>query len=251
MKHTSIATIVVFVSLITGSVFGQFTQIVTNDKKIIGSNTMKPVDANMVGLPFKYREVAEAVGMMSMGCTGTHIGNGLVVSAGHCFDAAKIAKYRTGCEGVQVFWGVRHGKSPSGVSNCRQILVLETNNQKDYALFKVDVAPKAALKIKTQGRPSFGTRVTIFSHPGRQPLMWSGTCEISRAVGYGFSAQLIHHSCDTNPGSSGAAIVDVNSNEIVGIHDGGYKPEGRTGTNYGTYIDYTYIPSVLQRLGYR
>lgn len=231
-----------------------YAQIIVGDqmvtRKIIGVDNFRSVDANMVNIPFKYQQVAEAVGLMSMGCTGTHIGNGLVISAGHCFDAAKVARYKTSCDGIQVSWGTRAGKQPSSVSNCRQVLVLEQNNYKDYALFRVDVPPRAAVRIKTQGRPSLGTRVTIFSHPFKQPLMWSGFCDISRALNYGLNSQMIHHSCDTNPGSSGAAIIDAVTLEVVGIHDGGVAV-GLSGSNYGTYIDSTYIPAVLQRLGYR
>ncbi len=218
--------------------------------KVIGGSDFHTVDANLINIPFKLRDVAEAVGMMSMGCTGTHIGNGLVISAGHCFDAAKVAKYRTSCPDIQVYWGDRQGRQPSLVSTCRQVLVLEDSNQKDYALFRVDVAPRAAVKVLIQGRPSLGARVTIFSHPFKGPLLWSGVCEISRALTYGINNSMLQHNCDTNPGSSGAAIVDVNSLQVVGIHDGGVS-RGLMGSNYGTYIDFTYIPTVLQRLGYR
>lgn len=228
----------------------QINQHVVTNRTVIGPDNMKLVDANMLSIPFKYRQIAESVGLMSMGCTGTHIGNGLVVSAGHCFDAAKVAKYRTSCDGIQVFWNVRDGRQPSAVSNCRQVLVLELNNQKDYALFRVDNPPRASVKIRIQGRPALGTRVTIFSHPFKSALTWSGTCDISRALSYGLNVNAIHHSCDTNPGSSGAAIVDAVSMDVVGIHDGGVS-QGLSGSNYGTYIDWTYIPAVLRRLGYQ
>jgi V8-like Glu-specific endopeptidase len=249
MKITCVA---ILVALFSANVFGQIliNNQVTTNRKVIGDNNFRPVDANLMMLPQKYRVAAEAVGLMSMGCTGTHIGGGLVVSAAHCFDGAKIAKYRSTCGGVQVSWGVRNGKNPTSVSNCRQILVMELNNRKDYALFRVDVPPRAALRIKTQGRPALGTKVTIFSHPQMQPLMWSGFCEISRHLSYGLNVNTIHHTCDTNPGSSGAAILDATTLEVVGIHDGGVS-DGRSGANYGTYIDSTYIPTVLQRLGYR
>lgn len=242
-------TFLVLAIFVSFSAFAQINQQIVMNRIIVGSNAMKLVDANMLNIPFKYRQIAESVGLMSMGCTGTHIGNGLVVSAGHCFDAAKVAKYRTSCDGIQVFWNVRDGRQPSAVSNCRQVLVLELNNQKDYALFRVDNPPRGSLKIRTQGRPALGTRVTIFSHPFKSPLTWSGTCDISRALTYGLNVNAIHHSCDTNPGSSGAAIVDAVSLEVVGIHDGGVQ-KGLSGANYGTYIDWTYIPAVLRRLGF-
>lgn len=233
---------------------GVFTQInaqaVIISRIVVGPDNMKLVDANLLNIPFKYRQIAESVGLMSMGCTGTHIGNGLVVSAGHCFDPAKVAKHRTSCEGIQVFWNVRNGREPSGVSNCRQVLVLELNNQKDYALFRVDNPPRASVKIKIQGRPALGSRVTIFSHPYKDPLTWSGTCAIIRALNYRLNVNALHHSCDTKPASSGAAIIDAASLEMVGIHAGGVQ-KGLSGGNYGTYIDWTYIPAVLRRLGYQ
>lgn len=252
MKFTSFIFTFFFALFVSVSALAQVTrQVITNsNRRVIGMDNTKLVDANMLSIPFKYRDIAESVGLMSMGCTGTHIGNGLVISAGHCFEAGKVARYRSTCDGIQVFWNVREGRQPSGVSNCRQLLVLELNNQKDYALFRVDNPPRASVKIRTVGRPPLGTRVTIFSHPFKNPLTWSGTCEITRALNFGLPAQAIHHTCDTNPGSSGAAIIDAVSLEVVGIHDGGVS-QGLSGANYATYIDWTYIPAVLQRLGYR
>lgn len=246
MKMTSI----LFSLFLSVSALTQVNQhVITNaNRQVVGPSQMRLVDAGMNNIPFKYRQIADAVGLMSMGCTGTHIGNGLVLSAGHCFDPKRVTTRNASCDGVQVFWGVREGKNPTSVSNCRQVLILELNNQKDYALFRVDNPPRVSVKVKLQGRPALGTRVTIFSHPFKSPLTWSGVCEITRALNYGLNVNAIHHRCDTNPGSSGAAIVDVTSMEVVGIHDGGVS-QATTGANYGTYIDWTYIPAVLQRLG--
>lgn len=221
-----------------------------NDRKVIGPDNTKLVDANMINLPFKYRDAAEAIGLMSMGCTGTHIGNGLVISAGHCFQAAKIPSYSSSCAGVSISWGVRNGKKATSVSNCRQILVMSVNNRTDYALFRVDSAPRVSLKIKLQGRPQINSRVTILSHPFRDPLTWSGFCDIRKTFTYGLNMYALQHNCDTNPGSSGAAILDAATVEVVGIHDGGVA-QGLSGSNYGTFIDATPIPEVLKRFGYR
>lgn len=248
--------LVVLVSLVLSAVsFAQVRQVVVAggplDRKVVGANNMKVVDANLQKLPVKYRPAAEAIGLMSMGCTGTHIGNGLVVSAGHCFSESNITKQRSTCAGVEIAWGVREGKQPTGVSKCTQVLVLELTNVKDYALFRVDRAPRVALKVRTQARPPLGTRITIFSHPFRQPLMWSGVCEISRSIATGLNPNFLHHRCDTNPGSSGAAILDAETLEVVGIHNGGQSVGQTGGANYGTYVDTTYLPLALQRLGYK
>lgn len=224
-----------------------------NDRKVIGANNMKLVAPNMSNVPFRFRQVADAVGLMSMGCTGTHIGGGLVISAGHCFDALKVTQYRSSCAGITVSWGVLDGRQPSSVSTCRQILVMALTKSVDYALFRVNNPPKGAVKIRLQGRPQIGAPVTVFSHPFRDPLTWSSICEIRKTFIYGLygvSVNALQHSCDTNPGSSGAAIVDAISLDVVGIHDGGIS-QGLSGTNYGTFIDSTMIPKVLNQLGYR
>ncbi|MBL7546256.1 MAG: trypsin-like peptidase domain-containing protein [Bdellovibrionaceae bacterium] len=248
-----VVIVLLSVSVLSAPVFAQNTrvnQVITHPKKVIGPNNMRSVSADMTNIPFQLRNLAESVGLMSMGCTGTHLGNGLVISAGHCFDAKQVAQYRNSCDGIKIYWGVRYGKQPSSVSNCRQVLIQELNSQRDYALFRVDNPPRTRMKIRLQGHPELGTRVTIFSHPFRDPLMWSGVCDLTRAINYGINVNMIHHRCDTNPGSSGAAIVDVNAMEIVGIHDGGIA-RGAAGANYGTYIDMTLIPAVLQRLGFK
>lgn len=219
------------------------------NRKIIGADNQRVVNATGSNIPFKYHPAMEAVGMISMGCTATHIGYGLVLTAGHCFDASKI-KFKKPCVGEQVFWGVREGKSPSLVSNCKQLLVVEHTKSRDYALFLVDKAPRVALPVKLDGRAALSTRITIFSHPFKQPLTWSGVCEVRKSFTAQIPLGMIHHQCDTNPGSSGAAILDANTLEVIGIHDGGWA-EGVSGYNYGSYIDATYIPTILARMGYR
>lgn len=215
---------------------------------IVGADNFRTVKANGSNIPYKFLPVLEAVGLMTVGCTATHLGQGLVISAGHCFNAEKV-KYKQGCEGIQVLWGVREGKNPTSTSNCRQVLVLEDTKIRDYALFKVDNPPRMALPIKLDGPVPLSSRVTIFSHPFTLPLVWSGICEIRKVFRSDIPLGLIHHQCDTNPGSSGAAIIDVNTLEVAGIHNGGIS-DGVSGMNYGTYIAATYIPKILSRAGY-
>ena len=52
--------------------------------KIIGANDLVVVSPNKENIPFKYRDLVEAIGMMDVGCTVTHIGSGYAVTAGHC-----------------------------------------------------------------------------------------------------------------------------------------------------------------------
>lgn len=254
MKVISFITVVLFLAITQLQ-----AQSFQTPRKVIGVNNFRNVNANGSNVPFKFHPVLEAVGILSMGCTATHIGNGLVISAGHCFDAAKV-KYNRSCAGVNIHWGVREGKNATSVSQCKKVLVLEYTKSKDYALFIVDKPPRVALPIRLNTPVPLGTRVTIFSHPFTQPLSWSGICDVRKSfaardlnsLGTGtlqVPLAMIHHQCDTNPGSSGAAIIDVQTLEVVGIHDGGYA-SGVSGYNYGTYISSTYIPAALERLRY-
>jgi V8-like Glu-specific endopeptidase len=50
-----------------------------------------------------------------------------------------------------------------------------------------------------------------------------------------------NHRCDTEPGSSGAAIISTSSLSIVGVHNG-----GGDGWNYASFFaPYTSIPGIL------
>ena len=53
--------------------------------KIIGTNDLIAVNALATNIPLKYKALVNAFGLMSMSCTATHIGNGYVLTAGHCF----------------------------------------------------------------------------------------------------------------------------------------------------------------------
>ena len=110
-------------------------------------------------------------------------------------------------------------------------------------------------------RAVIGDTVTIFSHPDELPLQWSKLCGIERLSHPGLPIGSIQHRCDTNPGSSGAAIINALSLKVVGIHDGGFgaDPFGdvedptspvATGINYGTFILDSPLVEALRSLGF-
>lgn len=225
-------------------------QVSYSERKIIGDNNMIEVDTNLINIPMKYRRVAESVGFMSVGCTGTHIGQGYVVSAGHCFESKERPSYNKGCSDLTVTWGDIRGRTMMRQSRCIEVLVSQASDSKDYVLFKVNNPPNSFIPLKPFGRSLASSKVTIFSHPFGSPLMWSGICQIKQVFSSGVNMNLIHHSCDTNPGSSGAAIIDAENIEIIGLHNGGWA-DSNSGINYGTYIDDTPIPYELSRRGLR
>lgn len=209
-------------------------------EKIIGENELTPVINDGANIPEKYHPLIDAFGKVSMGCSATHIGDGLVISAGHCFEAPERRINNKPCAGVTVDWGFRKDKSPYLKSNCVTVLAAELNDDRDYAIFKVDVAPTAKVEVDLSVRPKVGTALTIFGHPQLRPLEWSKTCTLEDATRGGWGADAFSHQCDTEPGNSGSSVIDDTTLKIIGIHDGGRVP-----WNYATFITDTPVREFL------
>ena len=209
-------------------------------EKIIGENELTPVLNDGANIPEKYRPLIDAFGKISMGCSATHIGDGLVISAGHCFEAPERRINNKPCAGVTVDWGFRKDKTPYLKSKCVTILAAELNDNRDYAIFKVDVAPTAKVEIDLSARPKVGTALTIFGHPQLRPLEWSKTCTLEEASRGGWGTDAFSHQCDTEPGNSGSTVIDDTTLKIIGIHDGGRVP-----WNYATFITDTPVREFL------
>lgn len=219
----------------TANVMNFISESPLSPRKIIGENDLVPVAADGSNIPSVYQDHLDAFGRMSMTCTATHIGHGLVLTAGHCFRATSFRQENLPCDHVTVEWGVREGMPAYLVSRCERVLVQETSEEADYALFKVDEIPRAAVSIASRA-PQFGEMVTLFGHPQHRPLEWSRTCPLVDPVEGGFPRADFAHQCDTEVGNSGSAMLDAQTGEIIGVHDGGVTPH-----NYGTFIASTPI----------
>jgi V8-like Glu-specific endopeptidase len=215
-----------------------------NQAKVIGDNDFIVVKQDGANLPTKYRPLVNAFGIFSVGCTATHIGNGIVLTAGHCFNATATRKDDYACPAnASVSWGVRADSPSYLTSKCTKVLSAQQSPDLDYAIFQVDVAPPVAVEIDAATRPALSTSVTIFSHPSLRPLEWSQTCTTMPPSDGGWGQDEFAHQCDTEPGSSGATILDDATLKVVGIHDGGIVPY-----NYGTYLADTPILEILANL---
>lgn len=219
-------------------------------EKIIGKNDLIAVEAEAGNIPEKFRSLVNAFGKLGMGCTATHIGDGYVLTAGHCFWAGEEPMKDADCSGAEneIQWGYREGKEPYLVSKCEKIVLAQRTEKMDFALLKVSPVPPAAVKADWQKRAKLNDKITIFSHPEELPLRWSQYCKVKKIVQDDFDQALIHHHCDTNPGSSGATIINAFSLRVVGIHDGGKLDGNGGGLNYGTYIYDTPLRKMLQKL---
>jgi V8-like Glu-specific endopeptidase len=202
---------------------------------IVGGNDFVPVAADGSNVPARYRPLLNAFGRLTVGnmtCTATHIGNGVAVTAGHCFNAGSSGQTNRACPAnTSVAWGRRAGTTVM-TSTCTRILAMQDQKPYDYAFFEVDPIPPAAIPFWSSAGSvgnAVSTSGTVFSHPQGRDLEWSKTCYIP-PLAIAFS-----HSCDTEPGSSGAAMIEDASLRIVGIH----HSSDNISVNHGVYLNGT------------
>ena len=168
---------------------------------------------------------------MSVGCTATHIGNGLVLTAGHCFQGTPTRKDNAPCPDVKVQWGVRQGRPSYLTSTCQTVLAFQTSKDIDYALFKVTPVPPVSVDVDPLARPPDDSTLVIFQHPQMRPLEYSQGCPLRPASSGNVGLNQFSHQCDTEPGSSGSTVLSDDFLTVVGIHDGGLVP-----WNYGSFL---------------
>jgi V8-like Glu-specific endopeptidase len=176
------------------------------------------------------------VGYLSMGCTGTQIGNRVVVTAAHCL-------YET-TSNVWTNVGTTNWKpaypAPSGTYWAYQFFVsgayvnwVSYNPQYDWGVVILQTAANI-------GYLGFGWRSVLpgtivnRGYPGiRAPNQWGDSCAPYSDTGITFL-----HKCDTNPGSSGGPMMDsVPGGAVIGVLSGGYDVAGGGPGNIGYKFD--------------
>lgn len=202
--------------------------------KIIGENELQPVTSDGTNLPENLRPLIGAIGLLRVGCTVTHIGNGLIMTAGHCIpqdqprsNECLSATYPN----MTVQWNYFASAKPVPDSNCLKILSTELSSAHDYAILSVDNAPDAKMDVELNQRPKLGHKITILGHPKKRPMEWSQFCVIADLpadfmtdVSQQDRKDLFAHQCDTEHGNSGSPIIDAESGKLIGIHHGGIDP---------------------------
>jgi V8-like Glu-specific endopeptidase len=204
----------------------------SDQSKIIGQNDLIKVKADGSNVDTNLRQYLNAFGIIDMGnasCSGTHIGNGYVLTAGHCIlpDGQSGILTNKDCSNIKVLWGYRGSPDTGSAkpvviisSQCTNVVYAERSALRDFAIFKVDRAPSVALPISRSGiHPSAGTKLTIFGYPQGRPLEWSQYCPL---VNIDSVPSQFAYQCDTEPGNSGSSVLAINSSGtpvVVGIHD--------------------------------
>lgn len=264
--------------ILIGLLASSFSSADVDAEKVIGANDLIFVNKDKTNIPFKYRSIADAIGLMDVGCTVTYIGNGYAVTAGHCiwtkfFEPIPETPFiDLPCKDdfdhqFEIWWGYRgaEGDQPASKGLCERIVYAQVTKLYDFAILKVSNPPKVKVSLDLQSQVQLGRSITVFSHAESLPLQWSKKCSVKRIQVMSISTRSIMHECDTNPGSSGAAIIDTETLKIVGLHNGGvffaefkepppmdlFDPEAeKLGINYGTYITDSPLREVLKKLGF-
>lgn len=159
-------------------------------------------------------------------CSVAHIGGGYAITAGHCLDPCHTCAVTVDTsvenEGIHVDWdgGAIDG---AGWAVVDRVIWALWDESTDFALLHVrGPVPRVALGLDLDGPVEIGAPLTLFSHPHGLPLRWSGYCT---AVGGGdyvpsYTPSYLAHTCETDDGSSGAALIRLDSREAVAIVTG-------------------------------
>ena len=182
--------------------------------RIIGENDLEPVIFDE-----ENASLVKAIGRMRVGCTVTHIGGGIGITAGHCFRSVHFEGIQRGMpcdkERYSIVWGLVDGNEHPLPVECKEVIAFEYNEARDYALLRIDPVPEESIELNF-ALPQIGDQVSIFSHPQRRMLEWSNYCSIEKIYDAP-KAGLMAYSCDTEIGSSGAPILN-DAHEMIGLH---------------------------------
>ena len=185
----------------------------------IGEDTQMPIQG---AVSEEFRQMTGAIGLMTGNCTVFHLGDGIAATAGHCFEASSKKSERRPCLTKQIQWQM-DGESKEHVSQCVEILVLEHDEERDFALFRVDPIPASFVALSSSP-PKALDPLVILGHPEGKPLHVSKDCNLTRAL----NGNQFAHNCDTKPGNSGSPVFHADTGEVLLLHDGGADDE-----NYG------------------
>lgn len=185
---------------------------------VVGSDEQTIVLEEESGVPATYHNLFNGIGKLTGDCTAFHVGQGIVVTAGHCLQAPTIpSNTAQPCQALSIAWGYRYRQDPYLVSRCVEVVERKVEGDLDYAILKVDPAPAVAIPFDLRGQTAEGAELTLFGHPQGEPLHWSGMCKAHWDAASGF----LQHQCDTKAGNSGSPVFDHAQQKVVGVHKGG------------------------------
>ena len=178
----------------------------------------------------------QAVGALAYGkadatsskyCTGTLISEDLFLTASHCVESGVTSEFA-----VFNFQKQRGTSDLAAQEHFKVLKIVEQSlNDLDYAIIRIDGKPGLKYGF-TKIRPTAiedGNVITIIQHPSGRPKMLDVGHKLTEEESY-----MRYDDLDTEPGSSGSAVIDQDG-FIVGVHtNGGCSPSA--GSNAGVLM---------------
>jgi Trypsin len=199
-------------------------------RTICGTNHMVPMatqsdSMKQMGTPIGIYEATIDGGVGH--CTGTLITKDLFLTARHC---------AANCEDIKVTFGfLREDRSES--FGCREIIEKgDESNENDYFIFRLEGNPGVKWGwYDVSAKPvEPKTPLLIIHHPKATPMKVSQKA----CVLVNEQNNMLNHRCDTEPGSSGSAILLPNyekpeETRVVGVHTLGGCDSSEESSNSG------------------
>lgn len=186
---------------------------------IVGDDNLIPVQGTEDHLPETLRNALPALGHLNNACTAFHVGDGIVLSAAHCF--AENIQPGNACLSYSIRW--TDGKE----SSCTEVLYKKWDDQEDLIAIAVAPAPDVAFPLATKKDLTGGDALTLIGFPSERDLSVAFGC---KALGPTQDQLRFEHDCDSLPGNSGSPVLLQNS-RVLGIHNGSSEP-----FNYATNL---------------
>ena len=197
-----------------------------SSKKVDSIEGVKtPVSADGSNLAPNLREIAKAVGFTCSGCTAFYIGDGLVVTDGHCLHG-KPAQGVTldpltdlNCGEMSVKLGWVFGRDDSSSHRCTRIVSYLFSSQEKYgsagdydiAVLKIDGVPTTKIALSDEVVMA-GDKVAVLHHAGQKPMQYQECSVLSTSAPHWITTD-----CELGGGASGAPVISLKTNSVIGI----------------------------------
>lgn len=149
-------------------------------------------------------------------CSGFLVGDDLMVTAGHCVDAASCATttFVFGFH-MQDASTVRAQVPAQDVYTCAQVIARTETSTDDFAVVRLDrpVSGHQPLELRRSGTIATGQPLIVAGHPAGLPLKVAGGAQVrDNSHPYYFSSNL-----DTYGGNSGSPVINASNGQVEGI----------------------------------
>ena len=162
----------------------------------------------------------------SLSCTAVHVGDGLIVTSGHCFLGAWQ------CNGASVRWsGTIEASRCTKVifSNASEANATGRELSNDLTVFKVDKVPNARFNFATRAvesetlTPNEALVYSAQSAGGKTLVSLANPCtlftgRVTNIFAQPKPADTAIHNCELKGIPDGSPIVDANSKALMAIH---------------------------------